>query len=253
MQTKLKAAPAPTTYPIKPASFRVKDVPKTMRPRELMDQFGVEAVEEYVLLAILLRTGVQGASVIDLARLLLKDFGSLTALARASVDDLKRRGLGKVKAQVLKAALELARRLANETAPDKRPVKTPADAADLLREEARPLEQEQFWILPLNTRNYLKGGPVNITSGLLDASLVHPREVFRDAIRTRSAAVVLVHNHPSGDPAPSAEDIRITRQLVAAGRVIEIRVLDHVILGKALTPGEKDFFSLREAGIVDFT
>jgi DNA repair protein RadC len=253
MKSNSKSHPAPATYAISPSSFRVKDVPKTMRPRELMDQLGVEAVEEYVLLAILLRSGVKGMSVIDLSRLLLKEFGSLTALARASVDDLKRRGLGKIKAQVLKAALELARRLAHETAPETRPVKTPEDAAALLREEARPLEQEKFWIVPLNTRNYLKGLPLDITSGLLDASLVHAREVFRDAIRAGSAAVILVHNHPSGDPAPSAEDIRITRQLVAAGRVIEIRVLDHVILGKAPAAGEKDFFSLREAGIVDFT
>jgi len=109
-----------------------------------------------------------------------------------------------------------------------------------------------FWVLLLNAKNRLQAPPVEITSGLLDASQAHPREVFRDAIRAACAAIVMVHNHPSGDPAPSPEDIRITRQLVQSGRVIDIRVLDHVILGKASASRKQDFFSMREAGIVNF-
>lgn len=234
-------------------SYRVLDLPARQRPRELMDRMGVEKVPEETLLAVILRTGVRGVNVMELSHRLLNHYGSLSALARASVADLvQMRGMGKIKAQVLKAALELAKRLTDESVGDQPMVRTPEDAARLLREAARTLETEVFWVLLLNAKNRIQGAPVEITRGLLDASLAHPREIFRDAVRSASAALVMVHNHPSGDPAPSPEDIRLTKQLVQSGRVIDIRVLDHVILGKASSAREKDYFSMREAGLVDF-
>lgn len=232
---------------------RVADIPSRQRPREQFERAGAENVSDEVLLAVLLRSGVRGANVVDVARGLLRNYGSITALAQVSVDDLaKVRGVGRVKAQVLKAALELAHRMAEEALPERRYVRGPEDAVQLLRERARTREEEAFWVLLLDTRRSLKRPPVEITRGLLDASLVHPREVFKEAIRSSSAAVVLVHNHPSGDPSPSAEDIRITKQLVEAGRVVDIQVLDHVIIGRADAAGANGFYSLREAGVVSF-
>lgn len=240
-------------YIITRSSWRVCDMPERLRPREEMERLGVENVSDDVLLALILRSGVRGLSVIDLARELLKDYGTLTALAGASVEELAaRKGMGRVKAQVLKASLEFARRLGEEAMPRRYRIRSPGDAARLLRDRAKALDTEVFWVLLLDAKNYLKARPVSITTGLLDASLVHPREVFREAIRSATAAVVLVHNHPSGDAAPSPEDVRITKQLVEAGKVVDIRVLDHVILGKPRGDGERDFISFREDGIVDF-
>ena len=122
----------------------------------------------------------------------------------------------------------------------------------VMRERLRSREEEAFWVLMLDVKNRMLRQPVEVTKGLLDASLVHPREVFREAIRSTSAAVVLVHNHPSGDPTPSAEDVRITKQLVDAGRIVDIHVLDHVILGQADSQGSPGYFSLSESGLVDF-
>jgi DNA repair protein RadC len=192
-------------------------------------------------------------SVVDLARNLLNDYGSLTALAQASADELSRiRGMGRVKAQVLKSALELSKRLADESTPTRQAIRSPEDAAGVLRERIKTREEESFWVLLLDAKNRLIKAPFEVTRGLLDASLVHPREVFKEAIRSASAAVVLAHNHPSGDPTPSSEDIRITKQLVEAGQIVDIHVLDHVVLGRSSEGNSGDFFSLRESGVVDF-
>lgn len=240
-------------YPILPVSYRLHDMPERQRPREMVERFGIESVSDDILLAIILRSGVKGINVIDLARQLLNQYGSLTSIAKVPVEELmKLRGMGKIKAQVLKSALEMAKRLSEEATPKLASIKTPEDVAQLLREKARTLEKEVFWVLLLNTRNILKCPPMEITRGLLNASLVHPREVFQYAVQTASAAIVLVHNHPSGDPEPSSEDIRITKQLVQAGHVIEIRILDHIIIGKQSSPAGKDFFSMRESGIIKF-
>jgi DNA repair protein RadC len=218
-----------------------------------MDRLGAGGVPDDVLLAILLRSGVRGMNVTDLSRRLLRDYGSWTGLACAPVEDLARlRGMGRVKAQVLVAACEVARRMARESAPSRPAIRAPEDAAGLLRADVRTLDVEHFWVLRLDAKNRLKGEPEDVTSGLLDANLVHPREIFRGAIRAAAAAVVLVHNHPSGDPTPSAEDVKITRQLVEAGRILDIRVLDHVVLGKPSVGRCHDFLSLREEGIVGF-
>lgn len=233
---------------------RVQELPALQRPRELVDRLGAGKVEPYVLLAVILRTGTTRRNVVELSRDLLRHYGTLTELSKASVDDLQRwDGMGPVKAQILKCSLELARRMAEEQNGERRPeVRRPEDAVRILREEARGQDVENFWVLMLDIRYRLLRPPHHVSRGILDASLVHPREVFREAVRAGSAALVLAHNHPSGDPSPSAEDIRITRQLVQAGKLMEIDVLDHVILGGPRSGDGNDFVSLREAGLVEF-
>lgn len=239
-------------YPISPN--RIKDIPEEARPREMFERDGPESVNDRVLLAILMRSGVRGHSVVDLANDLLNRFGSLQAMAREPVDEIARiPGMGKVRAQVIKAALELSRRV-NRAAPGERAeVRTPADAAALILADSRHLEVEQFWVILLDTKYRLRRPPVPVSRGILDACLVHPREVFKEAIRSCAAALVLVHNHPSGDSTPSAEDLRITRQLIEVGRVMDIEVLDHVVVGVPSDRQPKGFTSLRESGLVSFT
>jgi DNA repair protein RadC len=242
-------------YVISQESWQVRDIPVRLRPREELDRLGVENVSEDVLLSVVLRSGAHGRNVVELARQLLMDYGSLTAMAKSSVDELsssRYKGMGRVKAQVLMAALELGRRMNEEGMPQKRVVKTPEDVAGILGDRVRTLDTEIFWVLRLDSKNNLKGEPVDVTKGLLDASLVHPREVFREAIRSATAGVVLAHNHPSGDPTPSMDDIRITKQMVEAGQIVDIKVLDHVILGSPGENGSSKYVSMREDGIVRF-
>ncbi len=239
------------TYEISPR--RISDIPKNYRPREMIQQDGVENVPVTTLLAVILRSGVRGVSVLDLADRLITEHGSLRELAMADVSDLKKiKGMGTVKAQIIRSVFELARRMAREENTANQIVRAPEDAARVLRAQASHLQEERFWVLMLDTKHRLKRTPFEVSKGILDASLVHPREVFKEAIRTSSAAIVLVHNHPSGDPTPSPEDVRITRQLVEAGKIMEIDVLDHVILGRATPEQKSDFISLRESGLVSF-
>lgn len=239
------------------ACYRVRDLPLRMRPREAVERQGVENVSDAMLLAILLRTGASGVNVVDLAERMVVKYGSLTALSRASVDELVSdssfKGLGKVKAQIVRAALELARRVSDETRDERGAcIRSPDDAAGVMRGLARGLDHERFWVLNLDTRNRLKGEPREVSRGILDSSLVHPREVFKPAIQAGCASVVLVHNHPSGDPTPSSEDIKLTRQLIQTGQVVGIKVLDHVIIGRRSASLQRDFLSLREGSMVEF-
>ncbi len=241
-----------SSYNIISAPRRVKELPQTLQPRERFRLEGADRVGEDVLLAILLRSGIPGVNVLDLARRILERYGTLTQLAQASVEELAAfKGVGPVKAQMLKAALELARRIALEGAVERPALTCPDDVIRLLGETARTLDREVFWVLLLDTRNRLLRPPDEVSRGLLNASLVHPREVFRGAVRAAAAAVIVAHNHPSGDPTPSAEDLSITRQLVEAGRIVGIPVLDHVIVGRKAdsAPGH---FSVRESGLVTF-
>ena len=238
---------------IEPGRGRIRDFPERMRPREEAERLGVEHVSDEILLAILLRSGIHGANVIEVARSLLHRYGSLTDLASCSTAELaSERGVGQVKAQVLKCALEIGRRLNEESLPRRFKVCCPADVSRLLGAGSRSLDAEVFWVLHLDAKNVVKGGPLSVTRGILDASLVHPREVFREAVRGGAAAVILAHNHPSGDPSPSAEDLRMTRQLIEAGKVMDIKVLDHVVLGKGTGSGQPSFYSMREEGVVTF-
>jgi DNA repair protein RadC len=243
-----------TTVRDAPASTALKEVPEDLRPRELLLAKGCAAMHDDQLLAILLRSGVKGCNVVDLARRLLHSFGSLAELAKASPEELIELhlpGLSKVKAVELSAALEIARRVANAPAVTES-IQKPETVAKVLRPLVADADHELFLALPLDRKNRLKGRPVQISQGTVDTSLVHPREVFRECVRVSAASVIVAHNHPSGDPTPSAEDVRITKQLVAAGQVLGIPVLDHVVLGNEaiLPPG---YISLRDKGYLNFS
>lgn len=231
------------------AGTRLKDQPRSDLPRERLAAFGARALGSADLMAILLRTGLKGRNVLEVARELLARFGSLHALAGASLVELRAvPGIGRDKAVTLLAAFDLARRMAEELHGEMPLLDTPGRVADYAREQLR-LDQrgERLLVLLLNTRRRLikcESGP----SGSLDTVLVHARDVFRPAILAAAAAVVLVHNHPSGDPAPSEADIRVTRDLVRAGQLLKIEVVDHVILGRATEQRPKDYSSLREMG-----
>ena len=227
---------------------RIKDMAAGDRPRERLVLEGADALSNSELIAILLRTGLQGYSAIHIAQQLLAKFGTLDGLARAPLEELCRvKGVGRDKAVTLKAAFTLARKLAAELRAETPLLDTPERIADLLREESRPQEVEQFRVVMLNTRRRLIGLET-ISQGTLDTILVHPREVFKKAIAANASAVVLVHNHPSGDPTPSEADIKVTRDLIRAGQLLKIDVLDHVIIGRRTTERQKDYASLRELG-----
>mgnify|MGYP000050084648 CR=1 FL=1 len=234
----------------------VREMPENLRPRELVERLGVRGVQDDILLALILRSGIRGRNVVELARDLLNIYGGLEKLANTTAGELanKINGLGKVKAQVIAAALELGRRMMMESRQSKCKISIPADVNNLMLPYTAGLEKEVFWVLHLDTKNNLKRPPEEISSGVLDAAIVHPREVFREAIRIAAASVILVHNHPSGDSSPSQEDLQITKQLVEAGRIIDIRVLDHIIIGNKDKDGQGrgGFTSFHESGLVEF-
>lgn len=226
----------------------IRELPLNERPRERLASEGPDALSSAELAAILLRTGTKGVSAVDIGKALVSQFASLDSLARATVTDLCAvKGIGRDKAVTLVAAFSLARRLAKEITAESPVLDTPDKIANLLREQNRPYAVEHFQVVLLNTRRRLIRIET-ISQGTLDTILVHPREVFKPAIAANAAALVLAHNHPSGDPAPSEADIKVTRDLIRAGQVMKIDVLDHVILGRATETRPKDFVSLRELG-----
>jgi DNA repair protein RadC len=226
----------------------IKDLPSDEKPRERMMALGADALKNSELIAILLRTGLKGTSAIQVAEQLLQKFSSLDNLCRATIPELKQtKGVGRDKAIALKSAFTLAKRMAMEMREESPVLDTPERIADLLREENRTYEVEHFQVVLLNTRRKLIRIE-KISQGTLDTILVHPREVFKLAIAANAAALVLAHNHPSGDPAPSEADIKVTRDLIRAGQLLKIEVLDHVILGRATVDRPRDYVSLRELG-----
>ncbi len=228
--------------------MRMMDQPANERPRERLAAKGADALNHAELIAILLRTGLKGANAVDVAHQLLSKYRSLFALAKASVADLQEiKGIGRDKAVTLMAAFALARRMAAELQRESPILDNPEAVALLVREDGRLKDVETFQVLLLNTRRRLiRVEP--ISQGTLDTILVHPREVFKPAIAANAAAVVLTHNHPSGDPTPSEADIKVTRDLIRAGQLLKIEVLDHVIIGRATPERSKDYVSLRELG-----
>jgi DNA repair protein RadC len=230
------------------APLRIKDLPANLRPRERMVQHGPDALSNAELVAILLRTGTQGQSALDTAELLLRKFERLGDLARASLDSIQAiKGIGRDKAIALRSAFTLAQRMALELREESPVLDTPERIADLLREENRLYDIECFQVVLLNTRRRLIRVE-KVSQGTLDSILIHPREVFRAAIAANASSIVLVHNHPSGDPTPSEADIKVTRDLIRAGQLLKIELLDHVILGKRTTERPRDYLSLRELG-----
>ena len=230
------------------SGIRIKDQPAGERPRERLVELGPDALKLSELVAILIRTGLKGTNAVEIGEQLLQKHGSLQALARASVDDLRSvKGIGRDKAVTLVAAFTLARKMAEELRRESPVLDNPENVANLLREGNRTYEVEHFQVVLLNTRRKLIR-IAQISDGTLDTILVHPREVFKSAIAANAAAVVLVHNHPSGDPTPSEADIKVTRDLIRAGQLLKIEVLDHVIIGRATSERPKDYVSLRELG-----
>ena len=228
--------------------MRLKDQPVSERPRERLVARGPDALTHAELIAILLRTGLKGANVVEIGRRLVSKYGSLHALALATVDELKKEsGVGPDKAATLVAAFALAKRMEEERREDSPVLDNPQTVVNFMRETNRLKGVEEFQVLLLNTRKRLIRVEV-ISYGTLDTILVHPREVFRAAITGNAASIVLVHNHPSGDPTPSEADIKVTRDLIRAGQLLKIEVLDHVIIGRATEQRAKDYASLKELG-----
>lgn len=225
-------------------AYRITDLHESDRPRERLKSLGPEALSNAELLAILLRTGLPGENVIQIGQRLLQTFGGLSGLHRVPFEELcAQRGVGAAKAAQIKAAIELGRRL-NQKGEDTRPViSDPESAAELISYEMSALEQEHLRVLLLNTRNRLLD-ICEIYRGSVNSAQVRVAEVFRDAVRRNATAIIVAHNHPSGDPTPSPDDIALTRALVQAGKLLGIEVLDHLIIGRSR------FVSLKREGLI---
>src|SRR5271168_3577104 len=225
-------------------AISMRELPPAERPRERLLNQGADALKTAELLAILLRTGTSDRPVLELADFLLAHFGSLEALSRAPVGELmKVKGVGQAKAIELKAAFALAARLARSEA-ESRAIQSGADIANLLGEEMRLLDYESVRVVCLNTKHMVLAVE-EISRGTLNESLFHPREAFRPALARQAHAVILVHNHPSGNPQPSDADLHVTRRMKEAGALLQVELLDHVILGAPRKGDEKNFFSFK--------
>jgi len=219
-------------------SFTIRDLPPSERPRERLQKFGAEALSAQELLVIILGRGIAGESVMVTAQRLLSTFGNVRAISEASLEELSNvRGIGLAKAAQIKAAFELAKR-GDEELGEKTLIKTAEDVVKLVSPKLKDKKKEYFLILSLDSRDKLiKISEISI--GSLTANLVHPREVFKEAIQTSAVSIVLVHNHPSGDPKPSKDDLVITDKLIKGGKILGIKIADHVIISK------NSFISLR--------
>jgi len=231
--------------------YLIAEMPADERPRERLSRCGAESLSDSELLAILLRTGKTGRSVVDVARDVIGKFESnLSRLAEASITEIQQvPGIGKAKAIEIKSAFTLAKRLSNEEKTDVPRLESPHQVASLMREKFRGKQQEEFHVLLLDTKHGLLRDEV-VTVGLVDRSQVHAREVFRNAIKESCSRIILCHNHPSGDPTPSEQDIQCTKNLTAAGEIIGIQVLDHVVIGQRTNQRPRDYLSLREENMM---
>lgn len=226
-------------------TLTIRELPRTDRPRERLVDLGAGALSTAELLAILVGSGGRGRSALRIGEdILVLAHGSLRRLASRPVTELTRQGgIGRAKAAVVHAALELGRRMAAETRHEGNPVRSPRDVVAAFAPRLEDLPVEEFHVAVLDAQHRLERD-ITVTRGILNSSLVHPREVFREAIAERAAAIILVHNHPSGDPTPSSDDRNVTDQLVAAGRLLDIPVHDHVIIGRGR------YTSFAEAGLL---
>lgn len=224
------------------ATTLIRDLPASEKPRERLVRYGAGVLATAELLAILLRTGRRGVGALELAQQMVAHFG-LAGLARASVHELcSVPGCGLTKAVEIKAAVEIGRRLAVGAPDELMQISSPSEAAQMLSGEMALLEQEHLRVVLLNIKNHVLAIH-EVYKGSVNASQIRVSEVFREAIRCNSPSIIIAHNHPSGDPAPSTEDIYVTRQIVQAGRLLDIDVLDHIIIG------HRRWVSLREKGL----
>ncbi len=224
-------------------TFTVHDMPKQERPRERMQRLGPDALSSHELLALIIGRGIPKRSVLDIAHDLLRKFGSVQGISKATMEELSAiSGIGTAKAAQIKAAFELAKRQDLEQDIPPYTVNNPHILVKAIRATIQDKAKEHFKLVLLNTRNKVTG-IIPISVGTLNASLVHPREVFKEAIHGNAASVILVHNHPSNDLEPSEEDVRLTRRMVEVGTIMGIEVLDHIIISK------NDFLSMKARGL----
>jgi len=223
--------------------FTIHDLPNEERPRERLVKFGEQALSAQELLQVILGRGIAGESVTVTAQKLLSQFGSLQKLAEASIEELSLiKGIGPAKATQLKAVFEIGHRISSQTSPYKsKDLSDPKKVYELIKSKLKDYHKEHFYMIALNSRNH---SITEVSVGSLNASIVHPREVFEEAIKNKAASVIFAHNHPSGDPEPSEDDLAITKRLVEAGKILGIEVLDHVIVTKT------GFFSFKEKGLI---
>ena len=224
-------------------SFTIHDLPVEEQPRERLVKFGEQALSVQELLQLILGRGIAGESVAVTAQKLLTQFGNLQKLSDASIEELSlTKGIGPAKAAQIKAVFEIGRRFSTQTVPYKsKELTDPEKVYRLIKSRLKDYAREHFYIIPLNSRNY---SIAEVSVGSLNASIVHPREVFAEAVKNKAASVIFAHNHPSGDPEPSEEDLVITKRLVEAGKIMDIEVLDHVIVAKDA------FFSFKNKGLL---
>ncbi len=224
--------------------WRIKELPQNERPREKLARWGAQTLSNQELLAILLSSGYEGVSAISLADKLLCRLGGLKGLKEASLSELQEtRGIGEAKAVMILAVIELAKRLHTLEPEYLASLQTPQQVFDLLAPSLKDLDREYFIALLLDNRHRLLEVET-VSIGSLDASIVHPRELFKSCVKRSAAGIIMVHNHPSGDPRPSMEDKLVTERLIKAGKLLGIRVLDHVIIG------EDSFYSMQEHGLL---
>jgi len=212
-------------------SFTIHDLPKEERPRERLVKFGEEVLSTQELLQVILGRGIAGESVVVTAQKLLTQFGNLQKLAEASIEELSSvKGIGLAKAAQIKAVFEIGRRLSTQAPSYKsKELTDPQKVYQLIKSKLKDYHKEHFYIIALNSRNY---SIAEVSVGSLNASIVHPREVFAEAIKNKAASVIIAHNHPSGNTEPSEDDLVITKRLVEAGKILGIEVIDHVIITK---------------------
>src|SRR5690625_1070645 len=226
------------------STIMIRDVPKEDRPRERLLNYGAHHLSNQELLAILIGSGTREESVMDLSNRILMHFEGVNLLSDATIEELTAiKGIGPAKGVSILAAIEIGKRINRYRPQERYVVRSPKDGADYVMEEMRGLHQEHFVVLFLNTKNQIIHRQT-IFIGSLNASIVHPREVYREAVKRSAASIICAHNHPSGDPSPSQEDIHVTRRLVESGKMIGIEVLDHLVIG------DRKYVSLKEKGYI---
>jgi DNA repair protein RadC len=229
----------PTPRPV----YRITDLHETERPRERLESLGPQALSNAELIAILLRVGVQGENAVQVGQRLLQKFGGIAGIHRAPFEELiGQHGIGEAKASQIKAAIELGRRLTLESPEERAAINSPADAAALVQYEMSVLEQEHLRVILLDTRNRVLD-VVEVYHGSINSSQVRVGEIFKAAVRRNAPSLIIVHNHPSGDPTPSPDDVAVTRAIVQAGKLMDVDVLDHLVIGQGR------WVSLKERGL----
>ena len=231
--------PTPNQKP----TYRISDLHESDRPRERLETLGPQALTNAELIAILLRVGVKGENAVEVGQRLLQSFGGLQGLHRVPFKELmNQHGIGEAKASQIKAAIELGRRLSLEAPEEKLTINSPGDAAALVQYEMSALEQEHLRVILLDRRNKVLG-IVEVYKGSVNSSQVRVGELFKEAIRINASAMIVTHNHPSGDPTPSPDDVAVTRAIVQAGKLLDVDVLDHLVIGQG------KWISLKEKGL----